>query len=98
MPEDMMADSGWTTPDMADMMLKMCSWLPDIHIMKASSPMLLNAPVALPTSACVHAANRECWCCTGLDVACSRAVPWSYVIMEEVCCSAFKWLFGERRH
>lgn len=46
-----MADSGWKTPDMVDMMLKMCSWLPLIHIMKHSSPTLLNAPVAFSTSA-----------------------------------------------
>lgn len=52
--DDRMADSGWKTPDMVDMMLKMWSWLPLIHIMKASSPMLLNAPVALPSSACAH--------------------------------------------
>jgi hypothetical protein len=50
-PDDRMADSGWKTPDIVDIMLKMCSWLPLIHIMKHSSPTLLKAPVAFSTSA-----------------------------------------------
>ena len=53
-PDERMADSGWKTPDMVDIMLKMWSWLPLIHIMKHSSPTLLNAPVAFSTSAWTH--------------------------------------------
>ena len=60
LPDVRIADSGWYTPESVDMMLKMCGWLPDIHIMKHRKPMLLKAPVALPTIACGRPTGLHC--------------------------------------